>query len=84
MKTFLSVDSQKTKELLAQGHKVYHLLPMKTFLKSFIVASGLASSLSEAKRLLKAGAIEIDGKRVEPDDKFFWLGMNEIPASTSP
>ena len=76
MATYISINSERTRELLAEGHKVYHLLPIKLFLKVFIVASGLASSISEAKRLLKAGAIEIDGKRVKSEDKFFLLRMN--------
>lgn len=76
MGTSLSITREKIKELLAQGHEVYYPLPIKPFLKRFIVDAGLASSFTEAKRLLKARAIEIDSRKVPPGDKFILVKMN--------
>ncbi|HKQ60963.1 MAG TPA: tyrosine--tRNA ligase [Candidatus Polarisedimenticolaceae bacterium] len=38
----------------------------KAFLPELLAAIGLASSRSEAQRLLRQGAVEVDGRRVEP------------------
>ena len=73
MSTYLCWDNKKAGELVTQGNKVYSLLPIKEFLKHFIVASKMASSMAEARRLLSSGAIDIDGRKIEPNSQFVML-----------
>ena len=42
-------------------------VPTKLFLEEFIVGTGLVKSMTEAKRLLNDGAIEIGGKVIGPE-----------------
>ena len=57
----------------------YSYLPINVFLRDLVVKPGLCTSMTVAKRMLKDGAIELDGHKMSPDTQFLLCELESLP-----
>ena len=82
MSTYLAWNKEEVERLLKERHTCLIPIPIKYFHK-LLVDAKLCKSISESKRMIKQGAVEVDGIKVSPNLKYWLIKRQPIDISYS-